>query len=143
MPLSHREVIQQVVEQVFTVGQVDAVDQLFHPDFVDHSLVHDALGGAGSHREGFKALVRAVREGLRPFEAKVDQVVVEGEFGALRNRAWGLHSGLFMGVPASGRRIEMTDFHFFRFQDGKIIEHWNQLNTLEVLQQLGAVQGAQ
>jgi predicted ester cyclase len=30
-------------------------------------------------------------------------------------------------MPPSGKRISMKDFHFFRFEAGKIVEHWNQV----------------
>jgi len=30
-------------------------------------------------------------------------------------------------MPPCGNRISMKDFHFFRFKDGKIVEHWNQV----------------
>ena len=55
----------------------------------------------------------------------------------MRNRASGIHRGTFMGIPATGKRVNMVDFHFFRIKDERIAEHWNQLNTLEILQDLG------
>lgn len=39
------------------------------------------------------------------------------------------HRGELFGVPPSGGRIQLKDFHFFRFFDGKIVEHWNQINV--------------
>jgi len=35
--------------------------------------------------------------------------------------------GELFGMPPSGKPISMKDSHFFRFRDGKIVKHWNQV----------------
>jgi predicted ester cyclase len=45
---------------------------------------------------------------------------------AMWNTATATHRGELFGMPPSGKRIDMKDFHFFRFSGGKIVEHWNQ-----------------
>jgi predicted SnoaL-like aldol condensation-catalyzing enzyme len=43
------------------------------------------------------------------------------------------------GIPASGHAVEMRSIDIWRVQDGMFVEHWDELNLLEVLQQVGAV----
>jgi predicted SnoaL-like aldol condensation-catalyzing enzyme len=44
-----------------------------------------------------------------------------------------------MGIPATGRRIEMRSIDIWRVENGMFAEHWDELNTLQVLQQMGAL----
>lgn len=134
---SNKEVIRRIVEEVFNQGKVEVVDEVLSENFTDHTLAHAFLGGTGGHREGFKQMVRSVLAAFSEFKAEIDQMIAEGDYVAMRNHATGIHTGPFMGIPPTQKRINMVDYHFFRFQNGKIAEHWNQLNTLEILQDLG------
>lgn len=49
------------------------------------------------------------------------------------------HTGPFMGVPPSGAEITMRSIDIWRVRDGVFTEHWDELNTLEVFQQMGAI----
>jgi predicted ester cyclase len=51
----------------------------------------------------------------------------------------GTHSGEFMGIPASGRSVEMRSIDIWRVADGMFVEHWDELNTLQFFQQIGAL----
>src|SRR5262245_20447459 len=135
----NKETVKRTVNDLFNRGNVDAVDEIFASDFIDHSQSHSALGGAGAHREGFKQMVRAVRSAFADFNAEIDFLIAEGDFVAMCNHASGLHRAEFMGISPTNKQINMVDFHIFRLRDGKIVEHWNQLNTLDILQQLGAM----
>jgi len=47
-----------------------------------------------------------------------------------------------MGLPPSGRPVEMRSIDIWRVADGLFVEHWDELNTLEFFQQIGALGGA-
>ncbi len=49
------------------------------------------------------------------------------------------HTGPFMGIPPSGADITMRSIDIWRVRDGVFTEHWDELNTLEVFQQMGAI----
>ena len=72
------------------------------------------------------------------------RVVVEDAF-AVGDRVVGRytyharHTGPFVGVPASGADITMRSIDIWRFEKDRFVEHWDELNLLEVLQQMGAV----
>lgn len=63
--------------------------------------------------------------------AEKDQVVV-------RLTARGTHKGEFMGVPATGKSINIPGILIYRIANGKIIEHWMQVDAVSLMQQLGA-----
>src|SRR4051794_18545482 len=51
----------------------------------------------------------------------------------------GTHNGELMGVPASGNTVELRTIDIWRVEDGMFVEHWDELNLLEVFQQVGAL----
>jgi predicted ester cyclase len=52
----------------------------------------------------------------------------------------GTHRGDFLGVPATGKPVDVQLVDIIRFgDDGLAHEHWGVFDTLTMLQQLGAV----
>ena len=52
----------------------------------------------------------------------------------------GTHRGPFMGMPATGKRVEVTLIDIIRFGDeGRAREHWGVVDQLAMMQQLGAI----
>lgn len=94
--------------------------------------------------------VRAGRAGLIEFmghwfdtiadtRVTVEDVIVAGNSVVGRYTYRGRHTGAFMGVPATGADLLMRSIDIWRVRDGLFIEHWDELNTLEVFQQMGVV----
>jgi predicted ester cyclase len=51
-------------------------------------------------------------------------------------RMKGIHQAEFMGVPASGRTIDVGVADYFRFENGKALEHWGVMDTGAMMRQL-------
>jgi len=51
----------------------------------------------------------------------------------------GTHKGLFLGIPATDRKIQFETVDAMRVQNGKITEHWGVANLFSVMQQPGAM----
>ena len=80
----------------------------------------------------------------RPFQAAfsdkvcIDEArITEGEWMAAFGRQEATHSGDFMGVPATGKRVEIRYMDFWKVQDGKIVDNWVMVDFPYVLAQLG------
>lgn len=72
------------------------------------------------------------------FSIAIDDLVAEGEKVSMRATGRGTHQGDFFGIPPTERSIVFTEINLSRIVDGKMVEHWAERSTLEVLQQLGA-----
>ena len=57
----------------------------------------------------------------------------------LRGRLTGTHLGPFMGMPPTGRPIEVPVMDVLRVEDGPATEHWGMTDTMVMMQQLGAL----
>jgi predicted ester cyclase len=63
----------------------------------------------------------------------------EGDSAAVRFRMEGTHTGDFMGIPPTGRKVVINAIAMFHFQDGKINQVFGQFDQLGLMQQLGVV----
>jgi predicted ester cyclase len=51
----------------------------------------------------------------------------------------GTHRGEFMDIPPTGREIGLGGITILRFENGRCVERWSQVDMLGLLAQLGAV----
>jgi predicted ester cyclase len=80
----------------------------------------------------------------RPFQAAFsDKVCIDearifmGEWGAAFGRQEALHTGEFLGVAPTGKRVEIRYMDFWKVVDGKITENYVSVDFAWVLKQLG------
>jgi predicted ester cyclase len=66
-------------------------------------------------------------------------MIAEGDKVAVRYTVEGTHEGDLFGVPPTGRRVSIESITVERVSDGKIREHWRVTDTLDMMQQLGAI----
>lgn len=78
---------------------------------------------------------------LPDLTATLEDLVISGDRVVGRFVYRGTHAGEFMGIPATRQRIEMRSIDIWRVDDGMFAEHWDELNTLQLLQQMGALPG--
>jgi predicted ester cyclase len=60
---------------------------------------------------------------------------------AVRWRGEATHLGAFQGLPPTGRRITVNGINLYRVHAGKVVEEWEQTDSLGMLRQLGALPG--
>jgi len=130
---AHKTVVRGLFDQVLNHGRLQMIDDCFADDFVEHNPVP----GQGAGREGVKHRVRALRAAFQDVRFVLDEVVAENEVVAVRYRWEGTHGGEFLGIPATGRRIVVRGMDFYRFKNGRVAEHWENMDELSLLTQLG------
>ena len=69
----------------------------------------------------------------------IEDMVAEGDRVAVRVTSKGTHKGEFMGIAPTGNKIEMTNTSIYGIADGKLAEYWGTVDTLRLMQQLGAI----
>ena len=130
-----REVIRRFNLEVFGKGNVDIVDELLTADYVDHNGPQGPMD-----RESLKQFVQAVHAAGSGWETTLNHVLVDGDKVAWRWTMRGKHTGEFMGVPPSGNEIEITGNDIGIMRDGKLAESWGEMDMLDLMQQLGAME---
>jgi steroid delta-isomerase-like uncharacterized protein len=117
-------------------GDVDEFGTLLADDFVEH----EQTPGLEPTREGVMQFFRMYRAAFPDLRFEPEDVLVDGGKVAVRYRATGTHSGDFMGMPATGKGMDVQGVDIVRFgDDGLGHEHWGVFDAMTMMQQLGLV----
>jgi serine phosphatase RsbU (regulator of sigma subunit) len=107
-------------------GNVDVIDELLSPDFVDRSL----LPGQGPTREDFKRAVTEILDAFAIINFTIEEQIAEGDTVVTKYEERSVIRGEFAGLPPTGTEENFEGIYIHRISDGKIIEEWSQANTL-------------
>ncbi len=108
-------------------GDLETLDELMAPDFVDHSL----LPGQGSDHEGYKQAVTAYHTALSDLHLIIHDQVAEGDEVVTRFTSRSIHDrGELMGAAPTGLERESTGIVIHRIVEGKIAEEWSESTGL-------------
>jgi len=132
--MDNKQIVHRYVEEVFRTGNLSVIDELIAPDYADHVAVH---GGIAS-REDLKDFVRSFLTAFDDAELTLDDVIAEGDRVAWRWIHTGVHVADFLGVPATGKRVEWSGIIIWRIKDGRVVAWWANTDTYGLMQQLGA-----
>ena len=132
----NKALFRQMVEEVFNRGNLSKADELLAPNFVEHE---ELPPGIPAGREGVKQLTSMLRSAFPDFKATIDDMIAEGDKVVMRQTWSGTHKGEFMGIPATGKRVSFGVIDIVRMDGGKCVEHWGQMDSMGLMQQLGAI----
>lgn len=117
----------------FRTGDTSSYQDILAPEWVNHPAEPGtAPGPAGAPPVGF---YRAV---LPDLVSTTEAVIAEGDLVAVRTTHRGTHSAEFLGIPATGRRVELRTQDVHRLADGRIVETWHLEDFAGLRQQLTA-----
>ena len=120
----------------------DGMLEFFHTgnlDFLLHTVHPDCafgMPGMPASVEGMKQALPAFRTAFPDLCATMGEMLADGDKVAYRLTVTGTHSGEFMGIPATGKRITLTETHIDQVANGKIVRHdgdWDQMGMMQQL----------
>ena len=136
----NKAVVRREVEELYNyTGNLDAVEEIFSPDYVSHEPTSGEVRGI----EGARQFAATVREAFPDLENTIEDMVAEGDMVVMRFRGSGTYEGETeaFGSP-TGKRMEITGITIKRLSDGKIVEAWTNFDALGMMQQLGMISEA-
>ena len=135
---ANKAIVRRFIQEVHDEGKFDVFNELFAPDYVNHS----APAGA-NNRQAREQSIKAFRAGAPDLHVTIDDMIAEGDKVALRWTTRGTERGSVrtpLGVtPPTERAIDIPGINIFRIVNGKIAEEWIVWDTLAWAQQLGLV----
>jgi steroid delta-isomerase-like uncharacterized protein len=131
----NKALVRRFVDEVQSAGNIDALDEICSPEFVNHS----APPGVPPNREGVKQLTAMFRQAFPDSYFIVEDMMAEGDKVATRKTFHGTHQGEFMGIPPTGQQVNMGLIDVVHIVDGRVVEHWVVADNLGMMQQLGIV----
>ena len=131
----NKALIRRMVEELQSGHNLDVVDALFAADFVDHSVPP----GLPSSREGVKMQFAMFFSAFPDLQVVIHDQVAEGDRVVTRKTFHGTHQGDLFGIPPTDRTVAFDVIDILCVQDGKITDHWNVVDQLGMMYQLGAM----
>ncbi len=89
--------------------------------------------------EAWRQFSGSFAEAFPDIRLTVEEIFSEGDLVAARVAFRGTHRGEFQGIPPTGKEVAFTSIEVNRVRDGKVEEHWVELDLLGLMQQLGAI----
>ena len=131
--MGNGQTVRRFYDEVINGGNTGVIDELLAPNFVEHQ----EFPGIPPTRDGVKQFFTTWRAAFPDTKAKIELLVEQGDDVAVYGTWKGTHQGEFMGIPSTGKQIEVPAADFVRFRDGLCVEHWGVFDGGIMMQQLG------
>ena len=129
MSLSTNKVlVKSFVEEVFNNHNVSAIEKYLT---------------AGQGKEGFKQFLSDFFTAFPDVHADIEHIVTEDNLVIVFLNFTGTHKGIFQGRPPTNKTVKIRSADLYKVENEKIVEHWDVVDQLDLLQQTGAITFAQ
>lgn len=133
--MDHAAAMRRLYELI-SAGDIDGFGEHVAEDFVEHQ----ENPGFERSKAGVTRMLRMYRAAFPDLRMEAEDVLVDGDKVVARVRVTGTHQGAFMGMPATGKFVDVQLIDIIRFgHDGLAREHWGVFDALGMMQQLGAI----
>jgi steroid delta-isomerase-like uncharacterized protein len=133
--MDHAATMQSAYDLI-NAGNIDGFGDLVADGFVEH----EELPGLEPSKDGVLDLFRGYLAAFPDLHMSVQEIIANGDRAVARVTTTGTQTGDWMGLPASGKRVEVQLIDIMGFDaGGRICEHWGVMDMLSMLQQLGVV----
>jgi steroid delta-isomerase-like uncharacterized protein len=130
----NKAIARYLTEEVFNKGNLDAVDEIISPNFTHHDPnTREFTSGPA----GYKQFLQGYRKAFPDLHITIEEQIAEGDLVVDRWVGRGTHQGELMGMAATGKQVSITGMTIHRIAEGKIVETWNNFDSLSMVQQLG------
>jgi len=132
----NKELVYRMTEEVWSKGNLEILDELFSPDFVQYFL---PMGSETKGLDQFRVSVGSHRKAFPDWAEQIKRIVAEGDLVAIHFTSTGTNDGSFLGNAPTGKQIYINEMSIYRIVDGRIVEQWLIPDILSLSQQLGIV----
>jgi steroid delta-isomerase-like uncharacterized protein len=133
--MDHSATIRRLYDLV-NAKDIDGFSRQLADDFVER----EELPGFPPTKAGVTQYFQMLIAAFPDLHMVTEDVIASGDKAVARVRVTGTNKGSFMGMPATGKQVEVKLIDITRFgDDGLAHEHWGIVDQLAMMQQLGAI----
>lgn len=129
---ANKAIVRRFIEEYQNGRSEETARELLGDDFIDRS----PIGNFSPDKKGVIEMHKMLFDAFGDLKAEIHDQVAEDDRVATRKTFRGKHSGDFMGVPATGRTVEIGVIDILRVRDGKLVEHWCQVDFAGLMGQI-------
>lgn len=128
MSETNKTIVRRFYEDVFSKGDLDAVDELVAAGCVEHTPPPGLE--STDVREALKEFTQMLRAAIPDLRVAADEVIADGNLVAAYWKAEGTHEHELMAMPGTGQRVSFAGLDLLRVVDGQCTDHWGFDNLL-------------
>jgi C-1 hydroxylase len=128
----NKAIVRKVIEAAINQQNLDLLDDLSEPDYVDHT--HQLS------LEGVKPFMNMIFNAFPDWHETIEDIVAEGDKVWVRVEATGTHTGEYRGLVPTGKKITGKGVNIYRIVNGKFVEGWAVEDWMDFLKQLGVIE---
>ena len=113
----------------------EILEELYAPDYVCHLPVSPEPLTNKESEEFMRTFLAAFPD----YSHMIEDMIAEDDKVVTRFTISGTHKGEYMGIPSTGKEMELTSIMISRIADGKIVEEWQEFDEYSFMRQLGAI----
>ena len=132
----NEELVRRFVAIVKNERKLERLGEFFAADYVEHNPVVAEFGGGIA---GYQAFLGHLFAGFPDDKVTIEQLVATSDMVSYRATESGTHKGTFLKIPATGKHATWTEVQFFRIANGKVVEHWVEVDIFGWFTQLGVI----
>ena len=129
--------LKRYIEEVWNNGNLTLIDELVSTTYVIHHDPGDPWEGQTLDHEELKKRVLYSRNAFPDLHFAINEFVPGENKVAISWFLTGTHKGDLARVPASGQKIKISGMTIYYFDDDKISGHWQVIDQLAFLAQVG------
>lgn len=134
MSLEQNRAVVRKFFDLFNAGEIEAMDQVYAENVVDHDPVPDLPGGL----IGVKIVLNMFRTAFPDINIGIDLMAAQDDLVMTRQTGRGTHRGDFLGISATDKPVEIKAYDSYRIANGKIVEVWHLEDLRGIMMQVGA-----
>jgi predicted ester cyclase len=130
------EVSRRVFEEIINEGKLEVAEEVVTPT----TRVVVPFTHPGHGVSGLQKIASSLRGGFPDIHIELEDIIAVDDKVALRWKTTRqTHTGMYRGLPPTGKEVRITGMAIFHFENGKIEEFWLELDQLNGARQMGAV----
>jgi len=134
-----KAMVQSMYDGISTASDVGAMlDEHVTEDFVEHEEMPGMPAASG--RDQAEQQISMLQRAFSDLRFNVEDMIQEGTKVVARATVTGTHTGEFMGIPASGNKVDFKVIDIFDFRNDKISAHWGVTDSGAMMMQIGAME---
>src|SRR5687768_10791754 len=136
MSIESNKAIVRRYREIYNTDQLDKLSEVLTENFVPHSL----LPGMTPSLETYKQIHQMAKAAFPDLLVTTEEILAEGDKVVERWTQTMTHTGApFMNIPPSNKPITFTGISIYRVANGKIVEHWANMDMFGMMAQMGAI----
>jgi len=127
-----KAIARRFLEETMAKGNLDVIDELAAPDFVDRTL----LPGQGPTREDYKRSVAEVLDTTPITSFIIEEQIAEGDTVVTKYSHSSVQRREVMGIPPTEEEKTVEGIYIHRISGGKITEEWGIIDAVLAMESL-------